>query len=113
MTAATANTTRHKLTRSRGRRVVLAVAVAVRGGRRRLVSVRLMRRHRGPRYLVTRSVRSVTMPVGTVTMSMAVPVGRMSVAVSVTSVSCISPDVCSVGQGLHIDGSIAESDSRG
>lgn len=93
--------------------MVLAVAVAVRSSRRRLVCVRLVRGHRGARDLVTRRVRSVAVSMTAVTVPVAVPVGRMSVPVSVAGVSCISPDVCSIGQGLHIDRSIAEGDSRG
>ena len=73
------------------------------------MSVRLVRGHRGARHLVTRRVRSVAVSMSAVT----VPVGGMRLSVAVAGVSCISPDVCSVGQGLHIDRSIAESDSRG
>ena len=70
--------------------------------------VRLVRGHPRPGDLVARRV-SVAVSVGSVAVSM----GAVSVPVAVPSVPCIPPDVCAVGQGLHVDRSIAESDSRG
>ena len=74
--------------------------------------MRLVRRHRrGPWHLDLARSMSVAVPVS----SMAVPVAVCCVCVpmAVAGVPCISPDVRAVGQGLHVDRSIAESDSRG
>lgn len=90
----------------------LAVAVAV-CSRWLLVCVRLVRRgHGGPWELVACSV-SVAVSVSSVTVPVSVSVGAVCMSMGMTRVSCISPDVCPVGQGLHIDRSIAESDSWG
>lgn len=96
--------------------MILAVAVAVcSASSGRLMCMRLVRRHRGGPRLhldLARGV-SVAVTVCSVAVAMSVPVSCMSVPVAVAGVSCISPDVRAVGQGLHVDRSIAESDSRG
>lgn len=67
------------------------------------------------RHPVARRVRrSVAVAVSSVAVgSVPVPVGSMPVAVSMPGVSGVSGDVSAIGQGLHVDRGIAESDSRG
>ena len=75
----------------------MILSVAVRGRSRLLVCVRLLvRGHGRSRHLVARRVRRrrrVAVSVGSMTVSMSVPVGRVREAVAVTGVSCISHDV--------------------
>jgi hypothetical protein len=66
------------------------------------------------RHPVARRVRrSVAVAVSSVPVgSVPVPMGSM-LAVSMPGVSGVSGDVSAVGQGLHVDRGIAESDSWG
>ena len=96
--------------------MILTVAVAVcSASSGRLVCMRLVRRYRGGPWLHLYLARrvSVAVAVRSVAVTMSVPVSCVSVPVAVAGVSCISRDVRAVGQGLHVDRSIAESDSRG